>query len=136
MGHKRYGFLPKTKAWRLIVNEMTAFALGESSANEIALKTLKQVQDRFTELQNDPSIKSSFELLLKVSYAFKQSDPLSYLTQNQLLDKKELSVINLSRLIWKHRTENIISKEYDTVAKQDGVKINLLNTKIAKIVRF
>ncbi len=121
MGHKRYGYLPKSKAWRLIVNEMAAFADGEVNVNEIAFKTLKQVRDRFTDLQNDPSIKSTFELLLHISYAFKQTDPIAYLSNKELLDKNEISVIDLSRAIWNNKSEEIDSKEYETVAKQAAI---------------
>lgn len=121
MGNKRYGFLPKSKAWRVIVKEMGEFALEKKSVDEIAFKTLRQVRDRFTELQNDPSIKSTFELLLHISYAFKQNDPISYLSEKELLEKKEVSVVDLSRAIWNNKSEEINSKEYETVAKQAAI---------------
>lgn len=67
MGHKRYGYLKKTKAWRLIVNELAGFAAGTSEISAITQKTLQEVQDRYGNLKNDPSITAGFEFLLHVS---------------------------------------------------------------------
>lgn len=121
MGHKRYGYLPKSKAWRLIVNEMAEFADGQVNVNEIAFKTLRQVQDRFNELQNDPTIRATFEQLLHISFAFKQTNPINYLNEKELIDKDEISVIDLTRAIWNNKPDKINSKEYETVAKQAAI---------------
>lgn len=64
MGHKRYGYLKKTKAWRLIVNELGGFALGTSEISSIAQKTLQNVQGKYSKLKNDPSINAGFEFLI------------------------------------------------------------------------
>lgn len=121
MGHKRLGRLPKTKAWRLIVAELGSFALGKAEANDIAKKTLRQVQERYNNLENDPSIKAAFEFLVQVSYAFQKENPTKYLVENKILEKEELSVLKLARAIEGYKKEDVESQEYKTFARQAAI---------------
>jgi len=83
MGHKRLGYLPKTKRWREIVEQIGSFVAGSTDVSSIANKTLQTVQERFENLSNDPSIQSSFEFLVQFSYAFQKENPTKYLTENK-----------------------------------------------------
>ncbi len=121
MGHERLGALPKSKAWRLIVAEMAGFALGSSEIYSIAKNTLQQVQKQFSNLENDPSVKSAFEFLLQVSYAFQKNDPIAYLTENKILSSEELSALKLARAINNYKKEEVVSKEYQTFARQAAI---------------
>ena len=121
MGHERLGALPKSKAWRLIVAEMAGFALGNSEIYSIAKNTLQQVQRQFSNLESDPSIKSAFEFLLQVSYAFQKNDPIGYLTENKILSGEELSALKLARAINNYKKEEVVSKEYQTFARQAAI---------------
>jgi hypothetical protein len=121
VGHERLGVLPKSKAWRLIVAEMAGFALGSSEIYSIAKNTLQQVQKQFSNLENDPSIKSAFEFLLQVSYAFQKNDPIGYLTENKILSSEELSALKLARAINNYKKEEVVSKEYQTFARQAAI---------------
>ncbi len=118
MGHERLGVLPKTKVWRLIVADMLGYANGEAQASLIAKKTLFQVQRQFTGLENDPSVKASFEFLIQVSHAFQHKDPLKYLTDNKILDKEEISLIKLGRAALNYKPDEVRSAEYQTFARQ------------------
>ncbi len=121
MGHHRLNWLPKTKAWRLIVQELGEFALGSSDISLIARNTLQQVQKRFERLENDPSIKASFEFLVKLAYAFRQNDPVQYLIENKIIEKGELSAIKLAKAAQNYKPDEINSEEYETFAKQAAV---------------
>lgn len=121
MGHKRLGWLPKSKIWRDIVDELGSFALGLKDVSAIANHTLREVQDRYTELRNDPSIQSAFEFLLQVSFAFQKEDPLKYLTENKILDNKELSVLKLARAATNYKNNEVVSHEYQSFARQAAV---------------
>jgi len=121
MGHKRYGHLKKTKAWRLIVNELAGFAAGTSEISAIAQKTLQEVQDRYSNLKNDPSINAGFEFLVHVSLAFQQENPLKYLAEKKILDKEELSLIKLARGATKYKNNEVVSHEYQTFARQAAI---------------
>ena len=121
MGHKRYGFLPKTKAWRLIVSELADFTGGDIAAASIAQNTLQNVYDRFYKLQYDPSFQETFETLLKVSFAFQNEDPVQYLAEQKILSGKELSVLKIASAIANNKSENVRSEEYSTFAKQAAI---------------
>lgn len=121
MGHERLGFLPKSQAWRQIVAEMAGFAVGYAQVNTIARNTLQQVQKQFSKLENDPSIKTSFEFLLQVSFAFQKNDPIGYLTKNKILLSEELSALKLARAITNYKKEEVISNEYQTFARQAAI---------------
>lgn len=121
MGHKRLGYLPKTKAWRLIVNELAAFALGKSEISSITQNTLQNIQGRFSNLSNDPSINSSFEFLLHVSFAFQKKDPIKYLIENKILDREELSLLKLARGAINYKNQEVVSHEYQTFARQAAI---------------
>ena len=126
MGHERLGILPRTKIWRIIVGEMAGFAAGKYDAAEIAKNTLFNVRKQFNNLENDPSIKASFEFLVQLSHAFQKKDPVKYLAENGLLDKEELSLFGLGSSVKKYKTENVVSKEYQTLSKQAALDaINL-----------
>ncbi len=121
MGHERLGILPRTKVWQIIVGEMAGFAAGEYEASEIAKNTLFNVRKQFKNLENDPSIKTSFEFLIKLSHAFQKQDPLKYLTENGILEKEELSLIKLGSAVKKYKPAEVRSKEYQTFAKQAAI---------------
>ena len=121
MGHKRLGFLPKSKAWRLIVDELGAFALGASEISAITQNTLRNVQGRFSNLSNDPSIHSAFEFLLHVSFAFQKKDPIKYLIENKILDREELSLLKLARAATNYKSNEVVSHEYQTFARQAAI---------------
>lgn len=121
MGHKRYGYLRKTKAWKFIVNELGGFALGTTEVSSIAQKTLQNVQGKYSNLQNDPSIGAAFEFLVHVSVAFQKNDPLKYLTEKKILDKEELSLIKLARGATKYKNDEVVSHEYQTFARQAAI---------------
>lgn len=121
MGHKRNIYTPRTRSWLKIVQELADYALGKSDAAEIAKQTLKNVQNRYNKLENDPSVKSAFEFLLEVSVAFQKNDPLKYLQDKKILDSKEFSILKLTRAATNYKNDEVESHEYQTFAKQSAV---------------
>lgn len=118
MGHKRLGYMPRTKTWRAIVDQLTAFSLGTAEVSSIAKNTLENVKERFSKFEDDPSVQSSFEFLLQVSYAFQKENPLQYLIDHRILEKEELTLIKLSRGIKNYTENDVVSHEYQTFARQ------------------
>lgn len=121
MGHKRLGYLPKSKAWRIIVAELAEYALGNAEISSIAQNTLGRVQEQFSSLSNDPSIKCSFEFLLQVSLAFRTENPIKYLAENKILEKEELSLLKLARAASNYKSGEVESHEYQTFARQAAI---------------
>ena len=56
MGNKRLGHLPKTKVWYLIADELVTVSLRDSNSSEITQITLRNVQEKFSNFRNDPTI--------------------------------------------------------------------------------
>lgn len=121
MGHKRLGYLPKSQSWRSIVDEMGAFALGTSDISTITQNTLKNVEGRFSDLRNDPSIQSSFEFLLHLSLAFQKENPTQYLSENNIIEGGELSLLKIARAATNYKAADVESYEYQSIAKQASV---------------
>lgn len=122
MGHKRLGWLPKTKPWQKIIAEMGKYALGRAEISSITKNTLQNVQDRFSNLSEDPSINSSFEFLIHVACAFGKENPLKYLADNKILEKEEISLLKLGRAANNYKKEGeVASHEYQTFAKQAAI---------------
>ena len=121
MGHKRLGYLPKTKAWRFIVSELGLFALGSVEVNTITQNTLRNIQSRYSNLENDPSIQSGFEFLLHLSYAFRKENPLKYFQDNNILDKENISVLEVAKAAKNYKNKEAVSHEYATIAKQAAI---------------
>lgn len=105
MGHKRYGYLPKSKIWREIVTSLGGYTLGRTEISEISKNTLRQIQVQYSNLKNDPSINASFEFLVQVSLAFQKKNPLKYLKEKKILDKEELTLIRLAKGASKYFSE-------------------------------
>ncbi len=118
MGHKRLGWLPKAKIWREIVREMGAYSLGHENITTIAKNTLRQVQKQYSNFENDPSIKSTFEFLLHLAHAFKQHNPERYLREQKLVDSDGITVFKITRAALQYKTNEVASHEYETFAKQ------------------
>jgi len=121
LGHKRYGYLPKSKIWREIVNSLGGYSLGTTEISTIAKNTLRQLQAQYGNLKNDPSINAGFEFLVQVSLAFQKNNPIKYLTEKRILDKEELSLIRLAKGAAKYKNDEVASHEYQTFAKQAAI---------------
>ena len=122
MGHKWYGTLPKTKAWRLIVDELAAFSHDDMTVSEIAKRTLAKVYNRFDSLPYDPSFRETFETLLKISFAFQLKEPVKNLVDNNILNDPKLTILKIvSAIVNKKPDKKIASGEYHTLAKQAAV---------------
>lgn len=121
MGHKRYGYLPKSQIWRDIVDSLGGFSLGKTEISSIAQNTLRNVQSQYANLKNDPSINAAFEFLVHVSLAFQKNEPLKYLIEKKILDKEDLSLIRLAKGATKYKNDEVASHEYQTFARQAAI---------------
>lgn len=122
MGHKRLSWLRKSQAWVEIIEEMGDYALGKSVMDSIAKKTLSNLQSQYSNFENDPSIKSTFEFLLHISQAFQRQDPLAYLKEKNIFDGETFSIIKLSQAAARYKEDEVASHEYATFAKQAVVE--------------
>ena len=121
MGHRRNIYVPKTKPWQKIVEELIDYAAGIVDSNEIAKQTLRNVQNRYSNLENDPSVKAAFKFLLEVAIAFQKDKPVEYLQSRGILETNEFSILKLARAAVNYKKDEVVSHEYQTFAKQSLV---------------
>lgn len=118
MGHHRLGWLKKTAAWRDIVELMGEYNIDNKDVEALAYRTIKQVEKRYERLENDPSVKTAFDYLLELTYAFRQNDPEKYLREKKLIGQEALTPLSLAKGAKEYETKNVVSEEYETFAKQ------------------
>lgn len=67
MGHERLGMLPKTTKWRVIVSKVAACESESITASNIAEQTLTALGARYSDLANDPSVRTAFSFLVEIA---------------------------------------------------------------------
>jgi hypothetical protein len=124
MGHERLGFLPRTKRWRTIVDDLARFSHNVVTTEYLAAAVLKRVQTRFVALSDDKGLEAAFNALVVLAYAARSRESVSALTRGDMhftLDSSEFQVAQeISRCI----ERNVDSLEHAAIAKgaaQDAI---------------
>ena len=82
MGHMRTGFLPRSKQWNLIVEQLSTFGGNPNIVHKIAEATLNAIQSNYKKLPEDESVHKAVKFLAILSYSANQTEQLSYLNQH------------------------------------------------------
>lgn len=92
MGHERVGFLPKTRRWNELVDQMGSLYSSNTPISSVANRTLRNVQSRYSVLSTDKAVKNAFKFLVTFAYACRFPHPQSQLTAHgiSLPDKPTL----------------------------------------------
>ena len=69
MGHERLGSLPRTRRWRIIVEDISHSQGYPDKVADLANKTLHNVQDRFSKLHRDSGVQAAFAYLVSLGTA-------------------------------------------------------------------
>jgi hypothetical protein len=70
MGHERIGRLPRTVAWRQIVEALKTAGSGtEADVSQVAAKTIQQVRHRFQSIHKDSGVQAAFGFLVAIARA-------------------------------------------------------------------
>jgi hypothetical protein len=118
MGHERVGYLPKTKRWKSIVEEIAAFSEDNDNVAEISRQTTNNVRSRFKNIESDQGVQSAFEFLVLLSILPKNKDWRQYLLSKGVTLSDNFSLIELAQSAKKFVGKNEQSKEYSTFATQ------------------
>jgi hypothetical protein len=116
MGHERIGFLPKSKSWRNVVESIHEYSTTNSDVSSIAEQTLKNVRQKFLNLNSDLSFIASFKCLLLLSYANKTKNPVSFLYDQGINLDPNGSLFHLTSATQKWMENQSGSKEYNALA--------------------
>ena len=82
MGHERIGFLPHTKQWRGIVDQLASFGGGEISIAQIANETLNAVKKTYEAMPFDESVIKALSFLATLSYSANLDNQVDFLNDN------------------------------------------------------
>lgn len=118
MGHERIGYLPKTKRWREIVNNISNFSAENDNIDDIAIQTLKNVRNRFDSIKQDSGVVAAFKYLIVLSKSGKIKNPETFFKQNGIDLQNNHNLIDLANSISTYVHQNRNSSEYSSIATQ------------------
>jgi hypothetical protein len=121
MGHERVGYLPKTQRWKSIVEKINQFSSTNDNVSDIALETIKNVRNRFQNIEQDTGVISAFKYLVLLAHASRLSEPDSYLKTKGISLSKEFNIFELTKSVQDYVLKNQSSKEYSTFAVQSMI---------------
>jgi hypothetical protein len=75
VGHERIGFLPKSKSWRDIVQQIAGLYVSDIEVSDIVSQTVTMIRTRMDNLHNDDSVISAFKFLVALSVYSKAANP-------------------------------------------------------------
>ena len=96
MGHVRIGFLPHTRQWNAIVDQLSTYDNDANAVAVIADRTLDAVRKEFDGLQYDESVRKAIEYLATIVVSSRQDDQVAFLQENGYFVDDNLSVFGLT----------------------------------------
>lgn len=96
MGHVRIGFLPHTRQWNAIVDQLSSYDNDEATVAAIADRTLDAVRKEFDGLKYDESVIKAIEYLANIVVSSRQDDQVAFLRENGYSVDNDLSVFGLT----------------------------------------
>lgn len=95
MGHERIGFLPKTKQWKTIVDQLADYGTGSDTVAQIADTTLTCIRTLYEKLPYEESLIKSVRFLVLLSTSANQQNQQRYLLQNGISVDTQLSLFSI-----------------------------------------
>ncbi len=96
MGHVRLGFLPHTRQWNAIIDQLSSYDNDANAVVVIADRTLDAVRKEFDGLQYDESVRKAINYLATIVVSSRQEDQVSFLKENGYSADGNLSVFGLT----------------------------------------
>lgn len=121
MGHERIGFLPKTKQWKNIVEQLSLYDGDSSSAMQIANNTLLCIQSSYKQMPYDESVTKAIKFLTLLSVSAQQKDQVGFLNENGCIVDTNLSLFSLL-----NSARNYITTENGSLENNKLVKDSVL----------
>ena len=121
MGHERVGILPKTNRWKSVVSGMSSFSTSQNNIPQIARQTLKNVQGRYTNIENDKGVQAAFQFLVLLSISAKYESPSEFLLAQGVDLSGNLTPLRLAKAVSSWVSENSESNEYASFAQSAAI---------------
>lgn len=122
MGHVRIGFLPHTKQWNAIVDQLSSYDNDEATVATIANQTLEAVRKEFEGLPYDDSIIKAIEYLANIIVSSRHADQVDFLRQNGYQIDENISVYALVACAQQNIQTKIGSLEINKLARDAAVR--------------
>jgi hypothetical protein len=120
MGHERIGFLPRTKQWQAIIEQLSGYDNSPACVAQIAEATLWNIKSIYKSMPYDESVIKSIKYLTILSTSAKTDNQIEFLRENGLNIGKDLSLFALVRCAKSYITTDNGSLESNKIA-QDSV---------------
>lgn len=121
MGHERIGYLPRTKKWRSIVENIGCYSTDNDNIAEIAQSTTKNVRNRFNHIGNDEGVIAAFKFIILLAQSTKQNNPYNFLLNHNINLPPNFNILDLTQSVQDFISKNENSKEYSAFAKQSMI---------------
>ena len=122
MGHERIGFLPHTKQWQRIVDQLALFGDGDVSIAQIANDTLNAVKKTYETMPFDESVIKALSFLAMLSYSANLENQVSFLNDNGYTVDPQMSLLSLMASAQKYITTDEGSLETNKLAKDAAMQ--------------
>lgn len=122
MGHERIGFLPHTKQWQAIVDQLSMYNGGDESVLKIADDTLKAIRKAYEAMPYDESVIKAISYLATLVFSANQEDQPAYLNDNGYMVDSQLSLFSLMTSAQEYITTETGSLEINKIAKDAALQ--------------
>lgn len=116
MGHERIGYLPKSKKWRKIVEEIAKYSTEDDSISKIAHQTTKNIILLYNSIATDHGVLAAFKFLILLSQSGGRNESSQFLANQGISLPTNFNLLELSRAISKFIYTDADSNEYSTFA--------------------
>lgn len=122
MGHERIGFLPRTKQWQSIVNQLTQFSDGDVTVIQVINDTLDATKKAYEKMPYDESIIRALSFIATLSFSAKQDDQIGFLNDNGYIVDSQISLVSLMASAQRYITTDYGSLEINKLAKDAAMQ--------------
>jgi len=122
MGHVRMGFLPRTRQWDAIVEQLSSFGDNANVVQHIANDTLAAIKKTYAAMPFDESVNKAIVFLATLAFSAKQADQVAYLKENGYAVDNKLSLFSLVASAQQLIKTEIGSLEINKIAKDAAMQ--------------
>lgn len=128
LGHERIGFLPHTKQWNAIVNQLTKLSNTETHVAQIIDGTLSAVKQTYEKMPYDESVIKSLSFLATLAYSANLNNQVEFLNENGYYIDSKVSLMSLMASAQEYISTEYGSLEINKLAR-DAVMQSLIDYK-------
>jgi len=122
MGHIRTGFLPRTKQWNAIVDQLSLFGGDVDIVPRIANDTLTAIKKTYTAMPFDESVHKAIVFLATLAFSARQANQIAYLKSLGYVVDEKLSLFSLVLSAQKLIKTETGSLEINKIAKDAAMQ--------------